>query len=284
MFVAMAERYGVEISDMYNMSAFYDEPATVEAALRNPDKHIYAGHFPFGLHEWLVRPSFYMAIVRNPIDRIISLYNYSIQYRDHFLKVRKETGQDPKELFDKRIITDFYADFLPWMRGEQTLARFLRCLSPELDNGMVRRFSGIGLDTYPCPREALDMAKNNIDKYFSIIGVQERYDDTLKMMRVTFDLNLSEFHVNEGTYKQKKEQKVNLSLRRRIKEMNLMDIELYKWILADFDRKLISPTPPTIVAGGGRSDFENVKLWTAVGTSPMRKAVMELSPTLNAKN
>jgi len=283
MFAAMAEQYGMEIADMYDMSAFYNEPAPVEALLRDPDKHIYAGHFPFGLHEWLSRPSCYMAIVRRPLDRIISLYHYSIQYRDLFLNARKETGQSPQELFDNRTIPDFYMDFLPWIKGEQTLTGFLRCLSPELDNGMVRRFSGIGMDTYPCPREALDMAKDNIENYFSVVGIQERFEDTVQMARATFGVNLSEFHVNKGVHKQQKGQKVNLGLKRRIKEMNRMDTELYNWIFERFDKKLANPTPPVIVQGGGRTDFENVKLWRAIGNSPMRKAAMELSPALQAK-
>ena len=284
MFASMAEQYGMQIADMYDMSAYYNEPAPVEAVLNDTDKHIYAGHFPFGLHEWLSRPSSYMAIVRKPLDRIISLYYYSIQYREHVLKTRKETGQSMQELFDNRIAADFYMDYLPWIKGEQTLARFLRCKSPELDNGMVRRFSGIGMDTYPCPREALDMAKDNIENYFSVVGIQERFEDTVQMARATFEVNLSEFHVNKGVHKRDKGHKVSLSLKRRIKEMNRLDTELYNWIFERFDKKLANPTPPVIVQGGGRTDFENVKLWRAIGNSPMRKAAMELSPALLAKN
>jgi len=284
MFAAMAEQYGMEIADMYDMSAYYNEPAPVEAALRDTDKHIYAGHCPFGLHEWLSRPSCYMAIVRRPLERIISLYHYSVQYRDLVLNSRKETGQSIQELFDNRTIPDFYIDFLPWIKGQQTLAGFLRCRSPELDNGMVRRFSGTGLETYPCPREALDMAKENIEKFYSVVGVQERYQDTVQMVRATFDVDVLEYHVNKGVHKRDKGDKVNLSLRRRIKEMNRMDTELYNWILESFDKKLANPAPPVIVPGGGRTDFDNVKLWRAIGNSPMRKAAMELSPATRAKN
>ena len=148
---------------------------------------------------------------------------------------------------------------------------------------MVRRFSGVGLDTYPCPRDALDMAKHNIETYFSVVGVQERYDDTVQLARATFEVNLSEFHVNKGVQKQQKAHKVNLAVKRRIKEMNRMDTELYDWILENFDRKLAKPTPPVIVPGGGRTDFDKVKLWRAIGNSPMRKSAMELSPALQLK-
>ena len=127
------------------------------------------------------------------------------------------------------------------------------------------------------------MAKDNIENYFSVVGIQERFEDTVQMARATFGVNLSEFHVNKGVHKQQKGQKVNLGLKRRIKEMNRMDTELYNWIFERFDKKLANPTPPVIVQGGGRTDFDNVKLWRAIGNSPMRKAAMELSPALQAK-
>ena len=186
MFAAMCEYHGMEIADMYNMSAFAEDSAPVGAVLRDTNKRVYAGHFPFGLHQWLSRPSCYMAIVRKPLDRILSLYYYTIQYRASIRLARKETGQTIQQLFDNRIATDFYVDFIPWINGEQTLSRFLRCISPELDNGMVRRFSGIGMDSYPCPGEALGLAKENIRNYYSVVGVQERYQDTVHMARITF--------------------------------------------------------------------------------------------------
>ncbi len=278
MFASMCEHHGMQIADMYNMSEFHEDRTPVEAVLRDTGMRVYAGHFPFGLHQWLSRPSCYMAIVRKPLDRILSLYYYTIQYRDYILGVRKETGQTLQQLFDNRIISDFYVDFSPWIKGEQTLSRFLRCISPELDNGMVRRFSGIGMSPYPCPREALGLAKENIDNYFSVVGVQERYQDTVHMARTTFGENFTEFNINRGTQKNQEGQKPKIDMRRRIKEMNRMDTELYDWILDRFDNNLANPGAPIIVSGGGRTDFGEVKLWRAIGSSPMRKGAMELSP------
>jgi len=278
MFASMCEYHGMQIADMYNMSEFHEDRTPVETVLRDTDMSVYAGHFPFGLHEWLSRPSSYMAIVRKPLDRITSLYNYTIQYRESILRARKETGQTLQELFGNRIISDFYVDFIPWLKGGQSLSRFLRCTSPELDNGMVRRFSGIGMDTYPCPGEALDLARENIENYYSVVGVQERYQDTVHMARTTFGENFTEFNINRRTNKNQAGQKPNLDMRRRIKEMNRMDTELYDWILDGFDDNLANPKAPIIVPGGGRTDFGEVKLWRAIGSSPMRQGAMEKSP------
>jgi hypothetical protein len=283
MFASMAEHYGMQIADLYNMSAYYNETAQLETILKDTEKHIYAGHFPFGLHEWLARPSCYMAVLRKPLERIISLYHYSVQYREQVRQARKQTGQSIQEIFDKRITPDFYKDFLPWIKGDQTLTGFLRCRSPELENGMVRRFSGVGLTPYPCPKDSLDKAKQNIEKYFSVVGLQERFGDTVEMARATFGVSLAEFHVNKGTHKEQTGSKVNLATRRRIKEMNRMDNELYDWVSERFDERLLNPIPPIVIEGGERTDFENVKLWRAIGTSPMRKAAMEHSPAFQTR-
>ncbi len=278
MFAAMCEHHGMKMADMYNMSAFGEDSAAVEEAVLNPEKSVFAGHLPFGLHEWLSRPSYYMAIVRNPVDRILSLYNYSIQYRDFIRATKKSTGQSFDEIFENRTAADFYQDFLPWIKAKQTLNGFLRCASAELDNGMVRRFSGIGLHTTPCPIDALDTAKDNIDKYYSIVGVQERYEETVRMTRMAFSVNLTEFHVNKSTNKIKKGQKPAFNQRKRIKEMNRLDIQLYDWILDRFETQLANPSEPVKVAGGARTDFSEVKLWRAIGSSPARQSTMEFSP------
>lgn len=275
MFASMSEHYGMDIADMYDISAFDDKGPIVGNLLRDTGKSVYTGHFPFGLHEWLLRPSCYMAIVRKPLDRITSLYLYSLQFRDVILRTMKESGLSLNELFKRRMVADFYVDFVPWIKSDQSFNFFLRCNSPELQNGMVRRFSGIGMDPMRPTHETLEMAKRNIENYFSLVGVQERYQDTLKTIRHTFDFNVTEYRVNKGPGTTKKGSGVSVSLRKRIKEMNKLDTELYDWIVDRFDERVLNPTSPIVVDGGCRDDFENLKLWTAIGSSPMRQSAMQ---------
>ncbi len=277
MFASMSEYYGMDIADMYDMSAFDNNANDLNALLRDASKSVYTGHFPFGLHEWFSRPSYYMAIVRNPIDRIESLYLYSLQFRDVIHNTIKETGFTLNDLFSKRMVADFYVEFEPWIKGDKSFASFLRCNSPELQNAMVRRFSGMGMDPTQPNKDTLELAKANIEQYFSIVGVQERYQDTLQIVRDSFDINITEYRVNKGPEKTKKVLKLNVGLKKRLKEMNKLDTELYEWVLTRFNTQLLNPIPPKLIDGGKREDFENVKLWRAIGSSPMRQSVMENS-------
>jgi hypothetical protein len=143
---------------------------------------------------------------------------------------------------------------------------------------MVRRFSGIVLHAKGCPKEALDKTKENIEKYFSLVGVQERFQDTVHLASAMFGVNFTEYHINKGVDKKKTEQKLSLKMRQRINEMNRLDNDLYQWVVDRFDKKMLNPSKPIIIPGGSRTDYGEVKLWHAIGSSPKRQGAMELSP------
>jgi hypothetical protein len=275
MFAGLCKEYGTNIADMYNMTSADVAPAA--EVIQNPSTSIYCGHFPFGLHEWFTRPSYYAAVLREPVSRVLSLYFYIVQYRLVIHRIAQVKKMSLGELFSTRNAPDYYEDFLPWIEGEESLGLFLDCPSAELDNGMVRRFSGFGLKEEPCPREALDQARENIERYFSAVGVLEQYPKTLGLLRETFEWPwLQELRVNVGSHARKKEKpQVADDLRKRIAAMNELDTALYEWVVERFEKHCDNPTPPVLVDGAGRTDFEHLRLWKAVGRSPLREAAMK---------
>ena len=277
-FANMCRHFGVRIADMYNISALRPDPIELETLLNNEQLCVYAGHFPYGLHQWLSRPAYYMAFVRHPIKRVFSLYHYSLPYRDILRELCQQTGRSRQELFTRGEAVDFYQDFTPWFESEATLSRFLSCTSPELENGMVRRFSGVGLRAAPCTREDLQLAKDNIAEHYAFVGIQERFSESAALFRMTFRLNFREYHVNQGNTDKRKQHKLTIPLKRRIKELNQFDLELYDWIIARFEQQQENPPTAATLPGGRRTDFDQVGLWHAVGESPVRKATMEFDP------
>ncbi len=273
MFNGFCSEYGSNIADFYNVSARLARSAA--HLLLDERICVYCGHFPFGLHKWLTRPSSYMAIVRHPVSRILSLYYYSITLRQFILNIKERRKLAIHEVFARGNAPDYYEDFIPWIEGKQTLELFLDCESAELDNAMVRRFSGIGLERVNCPEKALTKAKKNIAAYFSVVGVQEQYLQTLELVRATFGWPwLKEFTINVTPEKPEQRPAVAGSFKKRIAEQNYLDMELYEWLVEKFNKQCAKPVPPVIVPGGGRTDFINMKLWKAVGRSPVRDALM----------
>ena len=275
MFTGFCKEYGSNMADMYNMTSANVAPAA--KVIQDSNICVYCGHFSFGLHEWFSRPTYYASVLRRPVDRVLSLYFYIVQYRLVIQRMAKMRRMSVKDLFETKNAPDYYEDYLRWIVGEESLDLFLDCPSVELDNGMVRRFSGMGLDKTPCTDEALDKAKENIEKCFSAVGILEQYPKTLELFRAIFDWPwLQEHRVNVGPRtRAKKKPDVSDHHKKRIESMNQLDMALYDWTVERFEKQCANPPSPFQVPGGARADFENLLLWKAVGRSPLREAAMK---------
>ena len=273
LFAAFAELWGTSIADLYNISA--RAPQVAIAAVNDQSRAVFCGHFSYGLHEWLNRPSYYVTVLREPVARMVSLY--------HFIRPRWEGGRALLKQYREAglssppvgAIPEFNLDFMPWMQaGRESAATFFECPSAELDNGMVRRISGYGLNPVPCPGSELDRAKDNIERSFSVVGLLERYPETLDLMARTFDLPaLKENRVN-STRQKENQAPLGESLLRKIREQNELDSALYDWVADRFDTKLASPRLISKL-GLGRKDYRSLPLWKGVGVSPIREAAMQ---------
>lgn len=117
------------------------------------------GHMPFGLHEWLRPPVRYVTMVREPLDRVVS----------HFHFVR---GRPSHELFDR-------------IRPGMTVGDYVReRTSLELDNGQVRLLSADPFVEFgSVTRDHLEAAKRHLTEHFEVVGVSDRFDESLLVMR-----------------------------------------------------------------------------------------------------
>ena len=136
---------------------FFQEPGQalpdpIGGVLARPDLRAVLGHFSFGIHERLAMPWTYVTILRSPVERVWSLYNH-IYRRGH-----------------RASVVDFMKD-APYI---------------EVDNDQTRRISGVAADFSRCTRTMLERAKNNLRNHFSVVGVTERFDETLLLMKRRF--------------------------------------------------------------------------------------------------
>lgn len=274
MFTAFCRYWGDRIADLYNVSCADASPAV--AAVQNHKLCLYTGHFSFGLHQWFDRPVYYASVVREPVARLVSLYYFVLPLLQSMRPVMIRDSLTAEQALGRPEIPDYYRDFAGWLEHEQTPDAFFSCPSADLDNGMVRRFSGFGLRAGPCPQAALEEAKANVEQYFSVVGVLERYPDTLGLMEKKFELaGLPENRVNINERKSS-HPKLSDQVLRRIADMNVLDSEFYEWVRRRLDEELARPSPPIKVPAGRREDAPGTVLWRAVGRSPLREAAMEV--------
>lgn len=124
-------------------------PEPVRPLLRRADLRAVIGHFWFGLHEYVARPSTYITLLRNPVERVVSLY--------HYLKL------------EGRMSLEEFASHPPYR---------------EVDNDQTRRIAGVNPDIGDCTEATLRAAQENLRRHFSVVGVTERFDETLVLLKL----------------------------------------------------------------------------------------------------
>lgn len=122
-------------------------PEYIRPMLGRADLRAVVGHFWFGLHEHVGRPWTYVTLLRDPVERVVSLY--------HYLKL------------EERMSLDEFAAAPPFR---------------EADNDQTRRIAGVDPDVGACTADMLDAAKENLRRHFAAVGVVERFDETLVLL------------------------------------------------------------------------------------------------------
>ncbi|HWC31715.1 MAG TPA: hypothetical protein VG709_01140 [Actinomycetota bacterium] len=111
------------------------------------------GHYVYGVHEAFPGPSTYVTILRDPVERALSLFHY------------RRTAQGL------------------WMGLEEYLASGV---DPELENGQTRAIAGAAATPVagepPTHDGMLEAAKRNLSREFAAVCVTERFDDGVALL------------------------------------------------------------------------------------------------------
>ena len=153
---------------------------------------------PFGLHEILPQPATYITVLRRAVERVLSAYYFMNNYVLHpaYWKFRREG----------------------W-----TLEDFVR-RSPR-ENVQTKMIAGADYDA-PCTEKILAKAKENL-QYFSVIGLTERFEESLALMKLRFGWKLESYSSFNVTRTRPKKRDLSQSALDLIAERNRFDIELY---------------------------------------------------------
>jgi hypothetical protein len=174
---------------------------------------IFKGHMPYGLHRYLPQPARYLTILRDPIDRAISEYFFAVT--DQFHPDRQHVSQ-------------------------MTLEEFVR--SDPSNNTQTKRLSGQikGYDFLAgdCTPAMLDSALENLDRDFELIGLSERFEESLALAKITFGWKIPRYGSFRVTKRRPPKSEIPESTRTLIADLNQFDIALYRRGVALFEQKI----------------------------------------------
>lgn len=157
------------------------------------------GHFQFGLHEALSQPVQYLTMLRHPVDRVISFY--------YFLR------ESPRHPLNKKAMS-------------LTLKEFILCedrnIQNQIHNLQTKMISGDGT-------ASIEKAKKNIDEHFLMVGITERFNESLAIMRNKLGWNAPYNNKHNVTKRRPKMEQVPAEIRKLIEQKNEIDFQLYEY-------------------------------------------------------
>jgi hypothetical protein len=180
---------------------------------------IIAGHIPYGVHQYIVRPVSYITILRHPVQRVVSHYHYIWRTPAHYLHARFQAEQ-------------------PTLR-DYALGNMTR----EMDNGQVRQLHGAIAKGETVSQPDVMIALANLDAHFLVTGLTESFDETLLLLqrRLRWSLPVYESkntnHARFGTYA------LDDETYHAITERNQWDMQLYEQASQRFRDDLAQTVP-----------------------------------------
>ena len=165
------------------------------------------GHLFYGIHEFLPQGATYITMLRDPVARVLSAY---------YFVLRRPLNPLHRKLKKERL------------RVEDCLRLF-----PDRQNLQCRFIAGVADPTISDER-LLDLAKENLTKSFSVVGICERFEESLILISKIFGWEVP-FYKNQKVAKSRP--MVEPKLVDLIREHNRLDDELY-----EFGKKLFEQT------------------------------------------
>lgn len=165
------------------------------------------GHMRYGLHKEFPQPCTYMTILREPIERVISLYYYVLRTPENPAHDQVKS----KNMSLKEYVSSGIASLV---NNNQT--RFLCTTESVGSYGQ-------------CSPEMLESAQKNLRDNFAAVGLTERYNETLILLKRTFNWK-NPYYVKVNVTKNRPlKEDVDKDTIKLIEKYNELDIELYKY-------------------------------------------------------
>ncbi len=190
----------------YRLEGFQRRLAAIGALSDDARQRVrlFEAHAGYGLHEQLPQPSIYLTMLREPIDRAVSVYYYQRQHAR--------------------------------MPDDMTLQQFVLTADPQrvwwVDNAQVRYLAGsdgqiVDVPRGQCTRTMLDVAIERLDQAFAFVGLVEQFEASIVLLRRTLNWRGCYYVPSNITKRRRRIQELQDSELALLNDLNELDIELY---------------------------------------------------------
>lgn len=188
--------------DPYRIRATAERLATLPESRRSK-LQVVRGHLYYGVHEFLPQGATYITMLREPVARFLSSY-YFVQRR-------------PLHPMHRKVTTERVG-----------VEDFIR-LTPHKQNFQCKLIAGVK-GNESCDQAMLNRAKEHLARSFSVVGICERFEESLVVLARTFNWEIPYYENRKVAKTRHKVEPIEIEM---IREHNRFDLELY-----DFGKQL----------------------------------------------
>lgn len=181
------------------------------------------GHLSYGWHELLApRQARYFTIVREPVSRVVSHYNYVRAHEKHYLHS-------------------------PVMEGKMSVADYVESgVTTEVNDGQVRQISGVedivqaaygrsGVGYGSDHASLLYRALGNVKSHFLLVGLLERFDESMRLLQRLTGLRIGSYRPKNATRSPTAVTALSAAEVEIVRRFNREDCELYRRCRESFE-------------------------------------------------
>lgn len=166
----LTRQYGAEA--IYRTKSFYPHSREAELFQARPASEVaatkvFSGHFYFGIHEYLPKPSVQFTLLRDPVEREISNYYHALR--------------DSSSVYHQK--------YLSQVSSQLSLEKFIGSgFDADLDNLQTRLLAGLNgqNEAVPygqCSEEMLERAISHLSSHFVFAGITEEFDASVLLLK-----------------------------------------------------------------------------------------------------
>ena len=201
-----------------------DEPVRSIRQLKSLSKRakkrlkLITGHTLWGAHYFVEAPFWYVTMLRDPIERVLSSFSYIRSLPSDFLYEEMHASEMSLK------------DFLAWKKSQF-----------EVENQQTKLLAGVFNTKKACTKDVYEQAVEHLEKY-CLVGLTEHFAQSLTMFENILGLQHAEVPKRNVTHQRLRRTEINPDLLEEIHRRNQYDLALYRKAEKLFTETLENPT------------------------------------------
>lgn len=207
----------------------------LETKIEKEGVGLVGGHVQFGLHQFLSQPCQYITFLRNPIELTLSHYYFfrlKKEYRSSIKEIVKFAQTHSVEEYCCKIHSNAMTRFISGVDFDELYKwGYLKYLEKKIMNLAPS-------DEEDASEEMLEAAKSNLKNYFQVVGLTERFDETLILLKEKLSWRNVHYLKKNTTKNRPKSEQHSSQVLATLKKYNELDLELYSYAEELFEKQI----------------------------------------------